>query len=173
MTPDRLNVAVLGPEGVGGFLAAMLAREGSSVLVLASDDTSRALTQNGLRLESGRFGNFAAAVHSATSLSEPVDACIVTVKATQLRDAVQRVPPHALGQALVVPFLNGFEHVDFLRSIYPPSAVFAATIRVETTKVSAGLIRHTSPFASIEIGPIARKPRSRRVDSRTPDGNRS
>jgi 2-dehydropantoate 2-reductase len=155
MTRDRLKVAVLGPGGVGGFLAAMLAHEGSSVVVLASDDTSRAIAQSGFRLESRKFGNFDASVRTAARLSEPVDACFITVKATQLRSAVNRVPATALGRALVIPFLNGIEHVDFLRGVYPPSSVVAATIRIETTKVGPGLIRHTSPFASVDIAPSA------------------
>jgi 2-dehydropantoate 2-reductase len=155
MTADRLNVAVLGPGGVGGFLAAMLAREGSSVLVLASDDSANAIAQSGLRLESRRFGDFTVSVSTATRLADPVDACLITVKATQLRDAVRRVPADAVGRGLVVPFLNGLEHVDFLRTVYPPSSVVAATIRIETTKAGAGLIRHTSPFAAVEIAASA------------------
>ncbi len=151
MTADRLNVAVLGPGGVGGFLAAMLAREGSSVLVLAGDDSANAIEQSGLRLESARFGNFTVSVSTATRLADPVDACLFTVKATQLSDAVGRVPANALGRGIVMPFLNGLEHVDYLRTVYPPASVVAATIRIETTKAEAGLIRHTSPFAAVEI----------------------
>jgi len=155
MAADQLTVAVLGPGGVGGFLAAILAREGSSVLVLASDDSANAIARSGLRLESARFGNFAVAVRTATRLTSPVDACLITVKATQLRDAVGRVPANALGRGLVMPFLNGLEHVDFLRTVYPPASVVAATIRIETTKAEAGLIRHTSPFAAVDIAASA------------------
>jgi len=129
----------------------MLAREGSSVLVLAGDDSSRAIALNGPRLESRKFGNFAATVRTAARLAEPVDACLITVKATHLNDAVDRVPADALGPALVIPFLNGLEHVDRLRAVYPPSSVVAATIRIETAKAEPGLIRHTSPFAAVEL----------------------
>src|SRR6267143_694009 len=152
---DRLDVAVLGPGGVGGFLAAVLAREGSSVVVLASDDTSSAIAEGGLRLESGRFGNFDVSVRTGARLSQPVDACLVTVKATQLRDALLRVPANSIGQGLVIPFLNGLEHVDLLRSMYPPISVVAATIRIEAVKVKPGLIRQTSPFASVEMAASA------------------
>jgi 2-dehydropantoate 2-reductase len=155
VTGGQLNVAVLGPGGVGGFLAAVLAREGSSVLVLASDETSRAIAQNGLRLESPRFGNFAISVRAAAGLTSRVDSLLITVKATQLREALGRVPATALGAALVIPFLNGLEHVDLLRGVYPPSNVVAATIRIETAKVGAGLIRQTSPFASIDMAASA------------------
>jgi len=55
----------------------------------------------------------------------------------------------------VIPFLNGLEHVDFLRSVYPPTSVVAATIRIEAVKVEPGLIRQTSPFASVEMAASA------------------
>jgi 2-dehydropantoate 2-reductase len=152
---ERLNVAVLGPGGVGGLLAALLAREGSSVLVLAGDDTARTLERGGLRLESQRFGNFQVSVRTAARLSEEVDACLITVKATQLEAALDRVPASALGRGLVIPFLNGLDHVDLLRSVYPSSSVAAATIRIETARSEPGLIRHTSPFAAIEIAASA------------------
>src|SRR5260370_8489924 len=155
MTPERLSVAVLGPGGVGGFLAAVLAREGSSVVVLASDGTSRAISQSGLRVESPRFGSFTASIRTAARLSEPVDACLITVKATQLKDAVDRAPANALGPALVIPFLNGIEHVGFLRAVYPPSTVVPPPIPIQTTKSGPGLIRQTSPFASVEIAAFA------------------
>ena len=151
VTEGRLKIAVLGPGGVGGLLAAVLARSGDSVVVLAGDDTAEAIARDGIRLASMRFGDFEAPVQTATRLSEPVDACLITVKATHLPDAVTRVPADVLGDGLVIPFLNGLEHVEFLRSVYPPSSVAAATIRVEAVREGPGVIRQTSPFVIIEI----------------------
>jgi 2-dehydropantoate 2-reductase len=153
MSLDPLNVAVLGPGGVGGFLASMLAREGSSVLMLAGDSTARAIAKNGLQLESPKFGNFTVPVRTASRLADSVDACLITVKATQLDDALERVPADAVGQALIIPFLNGIDHIDHLRALYPAGNVVAATIRIETARVAAGVIRQTSPFASVEVAP--------------------
>ena len=145
------RVAVLGPGGVGGFLAAMLARGGSSVLVLAGDETVRAIARSGLRLESARYGTFEVTPRTATELEHPVDACLITVKATQLHEALDRVPAWKLGHGLVIPFLNGLEHVDLLREVYPPDRVVPATIRIETARVAPGVVRHTSPFAAVDI----------------------
>lgn len=155
-----MRFAVLGPGGVGGLLAALLARSGDEVIVLANEETAGVLRRDGLQVESGRFGNFEVAVRAAETLAEPVDAILVTVKATSLDDAVKRVPPNAIGDGLVVPFLNGLDHVDHLRRVYPPEQVVAATIAIETARVRPGVIRHTSPFASIELagaraGPLA------------------
>ena len=146
-----LRVAVLGPGGVGGLLGGLLARAGATVICLAGTDTAAALDRRGLSVDSGRFGNFTVPVRAAERLSEPVDVCLVTVKATQLDTAVQRVPADVLGGALVVPLLNGVEHVALLRQRYPEAAVVAATIRVESTRVAPAQIRHDSPFASMEL----------------------
>jgi 2-dehydropantoate 2-reductase len=151
MAPEKIRVAVLGPGGVGGLLAALLARAGNEVQVLAGEDTARVIAAAGIRLESRMFGDFNVALGAATRLDGPVDACFIAVKNTQLAAALGRVPSAALGDGLVVPFLNGIDHVDLLRRAYPSANVAPATIRVATARVGAGLIRHSSPFASIEI----------------------
>jgi 2-dehydropantoate 2-reductase len=151
VAPETLSVAVLGPGGIGGLLAALLARGGNSVEVLASEGTARVIAERGIRVESQRFGDFHVSVRAATLLHSAVDACVIAVKNTQLTEALERVPARALGDALVVPFLNGIEHVDLLRSMYPPASVAPATLRVATARVEAGLIRQTSPFASVEL----------------------
>lgn len=155
MALEPLNLAVLGPGGVGGLLGALLARGGNSVQVLAGESTSRAIAQHGLRLESRRFGDFQVSVRTATRLEPPVDACLITVKSNHLREAIKRVPADALGRGLIIPFLNGVEHVGLLREIYPPSSVAPATIRVETARVEPGVIRQTSPFAAVDIAATA------------------
>jgi 2-dehydropantoate 2-reductase len=151
VTAERYHVAVLGPGGVGGLLAALLARAGDSVVVLAGESTARTIGERGLHVQSSRFGDFKVPVDSAVELQTPVDACLVTVKATQLEAALERVPASSLGQALLVPFLNGIDHVARLRTLYPSTSVVAATIRVEVARIEAGTIRQTSPFAAVEI----------------------
>jgi 2-dehydropantoate 2-reductase len=133
------------------LLAALLARSGDSVVVLAGESTARAIGERGLRLQSSRFGDFDVPVDSAVELQAPVDACLITVKATQLETALERIPAAAIGDALLVPFLNGIDHVARIRTLYPSSKVVAATIRVEVARIEAGAIRHSSPFAAVEI----------------------
>jgi 2-dehydropantoate 2-reductase len=148
---DALRVAVLGPGGVGGLLATLLAGQGHEVVCLAGAQTVRALREDGLHLDSRRFGARHERVAAAEVLHAPVDACLVAVKATQLDAALERVPAAVLGDALVVPLLNGVDHVAGLRERYPDARVTAAAIRVESTRIAAGRVHHASPFASVDV----------------------
>jgi 2-dehydropantoate 2-reductase len=76
---------------------------------------------------------------------------LITVKHTALDAALARVPSAALGDALLVPFLNGVEHPAALRARYGPQAVAPSVIRVESTRIAAGVIEHASPFAEIDL----------------------
>jgi 2-dehydropantoate 2-reductase len=146
-----IRVAVLGPGGIGGLLAALLARRGDHVTCLARPATAAHLAEHGLELRSPTLGDAKVTVEAATRLDQPVDVVFVTVKATQLEAAVDAVPPEVLGDGLVVPFLNGIDHMAWLRRRYPADQVVAGTIRIESTRVSPGVIEHASSFAVVEL----------------------
>ncbi|MEU0167730.1 2-dehydropantoate 2-reductase [Streptomyces iakyrus] len=148
---NELTVAVLGPGGVGGLLAALLSRSGHRVICLSGEQTAETLRTGGIQVRSARFGDFAARVEADTELREPVDACLVTVKDTALDAALARVPAPVLGDGLLVPFLNGVEHPAALRARYRPDRVAPAVIRVESTRVAPGVVEHGSPFAEIDL----------------------
>ncbi|WP_203923556.1 ketopantoate reductase family protein [Rugosimonospora africana] len=150
--PDPLwNVAIVGPGGVGGLIGAVLARAGHRVMFVARPETVDALTTGGLTVHSGKFGDFQVPATATARLSGPVDACVLAVKATALDAALERVPAGALGDGLVLPLLNGVEHLPLLRTRFPAAQVVAGAIRVETTRVAPGRIEHTSPFSGIEV----------------------
>ncbi|MFG3722184.1 ketopantoate reductase family protein [Streptomyces massasporeus] len=148
---NELSVAVLGPGGVGGLLAALLSRTGHRVICLSGEKTAETLRTDGIRVRSARFGDFTARVEADTELRERVDACLVTVKHTALDAALARVPAPVLSDGLVVPFLNGVEHPAALRARYRSDRVAPAVIRVESTRVTPGVVEHGSPFAEIDL----------------------
>ncbi|GCD92696.1 ketopantoate reductase family protein [Embleya hyalina] len=154
--PPR-SVAVLGPGGVGGLLAALLSRAGHRVICVAGKETASALRQGGIRVRSGQFGEFTARVEADTHLREPVDLCLITVKHTGLRDALERIPAGAIGDGAILPLLNGVEHPALLREHYGDQAVVPGAIRVESTRLAPGVIEHGSPFTEIDLaGPPER-----------------
>jgi 2-dehydropantoate 2-reductase len=146
-----LRVAVLGAGAVGGLVGALLARTVDGVTLLAGGPTAEALRTRGLSVRSRLLGDVEVAVGVAAELEHPVDACVVAVKAFDLDASLRRIDPDALGAALVVPLLNGVEHVDLLRRRYPRARVVAASIRVESRRTAPGRIEHSSPFLSMEM----------------------
>lgn len=138
---------MLGPGGVGGFVAAALERTGNRVTVVAREETAAAIAEHGLDVDSARLGPLHAEPPAVTTLDRDVDVLVVAVKATGLAAALSRIDaePH-----LVVPMLNGLDHLTPLRERFGPRAV-AATIRIESTRTSPTRIEQTSPFLRVEL----------------------
>jgi 2-dehydropantoate 2-reductase len=143
-----VNVAVLGPGGVGGLVAGALARTGVPVSIVARESTAKAIEQHGLRVSSVRLGEFVAHPHATARLGEPVDVLVVATKATGLAAALERV---AVAPALVLPLLNGLDHVAVLRERFAPASVVAGTIRVEADRPEPGVVVHSSPFLRVDM----------------------
>lgn len=147
-----MRVAVLGPGGVGGLLTAALEQAGTPVLVIAREPTCEAIEADGIRLSSVRFGELVAHPRVQAQLDDrvedAVDVLIVATKATGLQRALGRVrcnPP------LVLPLLNGLDHLSSLRRFFDPATVAAGSIRVESDRPQPGVIVHTSPFLRVDI----------------------
>ena len=163
MVESQWSAAVVGPGGVGGLLGAVLARAGHAVVYVAKPDTAAALNFAGVSVRSTQFGEFDVPATATPRLSERPDMCLIAVKAPSLAAAVASVPAEALGDGLIVPFLNGVDHMAVLRAKFPAAQVVAATIRVEATRVAPGRIEHTSPFSWIEVASDTAPPE--RVDA--------
>ncbi|MGW0444466.1 ketopantoate reductase family protein [Streptosporangium sandarakinum] len=65
--------------------------------------------------------------------------------------ALHRIPAHHLDGGLLLPLLNGVEHVAALRDRYGAQRVVPAVIRVESTRSAPGVIEHGSPFTEIDL----------------------
>lgn len=95
------HIVVLGPGGVGGLIAALASRAGHRVTCLASESTVDVLRRDGITVGSAQFGDFTAPVEADTALREPAGLVFVTVKATSLEAALDRLDPDAIGGALL------------------------------------------------------------------------
>ncbi|MFL5830108.1 MAG: ketopantoate reductase family protein [Solirubrobacteraceae bacterium] len=142
------SIAVLGPGGVGGFIAAALARAGQPVTVVARESTAALIEAEGIAVESARLGDFVGRPRATPALNDPVDVLIVATKAVGLDDALERVDT---APRLVVPLLNGLDHMALLRRRFNASSVVAGTIRIEADRPSPGRIVQTSPFLRVDL----------------------
>lgn len=109
------STVILGPGAIGGFLAAALWKQGIKVTIVARPETARFIKKKGLCLESALLGNFIAHPEAVENLTEIPDVIFITTKTPGLSDALLRITS-AVGQnTVLIPLLNGIEHIDFLR----------------------------------------------------------
>jgi len=156
-----MTIAVLGPGGVGGLLAGALDRAGEAVLVVARELTAEAISARGLHVSSVGLGEFTAHPRAVASLEQPVDALIVATKADALEPALERIRAEP---AIVLPLLNGLDHIAVLRRRFRPESVLAGSIRVEADRPAPGVVVHTSPFLLVDMA-------SRHASAREPMGS--
>lgn len=142
------SVAVLGPGGVGGFVAAALARAHANVVVVAREPAATALTLTGLTVRSAAIGNFVAHPGVVSQLVAPVDVLLIATKATGLEPALDQIRAEP---GLVVPLLNGLEHLSRLREHFGAQRVVAGVIRIESDRPRPGEIVQTSPGSRIDL----------------------
>ena len=168
------GLAVLGAGGVGGFLAAALARSGEEVVLVVRPPTATAIGDRGLRVRSAAVGDFTAHPELATELTTTADALFVATKADGLAaglDRIRTVP------AVVVPLLNGLEHLPLLRERFGAACVPAAVVRIESDRPAPGEIVQSSPACRIDmaagdpraaaaLGPLADRLRAAGIDVR-------
>jgi 2-dehydropantoate 2-reductase len=143
--------AILGAGGVGLLVGGALALAGRPVVLVLRP---AALEQypGGVHVESVVLGEFDVDVPAASRLDRPVDVLWVAVKATQLDEALRVASPAVAPDAVVVPLLNGIDHVERLREVFGPQVIPGA-IRVESERVGVAHVVQASPFVSTDLAP--------------------
>jgi 2-dehydropantoate 2-reductase len=150
------TIAVLGAGGVGGFVGAALARPrpdavavtGSDVIVLAREPTATRVAASGFSVRSQVLGEFESRPRVCAELTTEVDVLLVATKATGLSQALARI---RATPRLIVPLLNGLEHLELLRERFGAERVAAGVIRIESDRPSPGVIVQTSPACRIDM----------------------
>ena len=146
--------AILGAGAVGGLLGALLADRGEDVTVVVRDGTETFPTHMSLQRPDGFvLGGDVRAVKFVHE-DGATDVLWVATKAMDLAEALNAVRGSSPG--IVVPLLNGFEHIQELQRVFPSEAVIPATIAVEVERAEPGSVRMRSPFVRLRIGARAK-----------------
>jgi 2-dehydropantoate 2-reductase len=138
------TVAVLGPGAVGGSLAVRLSLAGVHTICIAPPEAAGIIALAGLVVES-RDGTLTARVEVSEQLVRPVGLLLVTVKAPMLEEAIERIDPAAVSEGVVVPLLNGLEHMKLLRARFDG-------------RVAAGTISHFQAYRAGRVQIIEATP---------------
>ena len=151
---DAPAIAVVGAGGVGSLLAALLARAGHDVRLLARGAALAAIRDHGICMR-GPDGDHSVAI--ARISDEPsrlgtADIVLVTVKTWQLAELGPRLAPLVGASTLVVPMQNGVEASEILARSLSEDRVIGAVCRMIGWTERPGEVRWIGFLPSLTIG---------------------
>ena len=161
-----MRIAVVGPGGVGGLLAAMLARAGEDVRVVARGAQLTAIRNGGIRVDSpaGVFSVAVAAVAADPAALGQADAVLVAVKSWQVAEVAPSLAPLVAPGGVVVPLQNGVEAAGRLAAALGQEAVAGGVINVIAWSEGPGAVKQVGIPPRVIAG--ERGPRAGRASVR-------
>jgi len=139
---EQSKIAVLGVGGVGGFLSSLLAHAGNEVICLQKEEL---IPKGGLTLESAVFGKLKSFPRFTSRLDVAPDILFVATKAIDLPSAAGSLPRNLLKNSIIVPLLNGVDHIGFLRGFLGRRIAVGMVGAIEVRSPGPGLVLHSSP----------------------------
>ena len=147
----KSSILIIGPGGVGGFLACLFWKVGFQVTCLCSERSYSLLEKEGFHLKSRRFGNFTAHPSCVKTLSFKPDLVVIATKSSGLKDALTSIDLDYLKEVPVIPLLNGFEHLELLRKSFHLTALMATIGQLEAFREKPNIFIHGTPSAVVTL----------------------
>jgi 2-dehydropantoate 2-reductase len=138
------TVAILGPGAVGGSFAVRLSQAGIRTICIGPPETVGLMALSGITLEANGFKPANVRPQVVEQLEQPVSLLLITVKAPYLAEALERVDPDTVREGVVVPLLNGLEHMEPIRERFGARVAAASLSRFEAYRVGRMQIVQTT-----------------------------
>ena len=150
-----MRVLILGAGGIGGYLGVRMIEADLDVRFLVRPERAEALRDHGLSLESS-LGSWRG--HPEVVVSDEIDAAsdvvVLSCKAYDLDAALDAVAPAVGPQSIVVPFLNGIQHVDTIIARFGEIRVWAGVAHIGVTTGTPNRIVHLNDLNTFLIGAL-------------------
>ena len=161
-----MKTVIFGTGAVGGYYGGRLAHAGQDITFIARGEHLTAIRETGLRVDSIQ-GDFL--VHPAKATDDPgsigtADLVVIAVKAWQLDDVIEQMRPLVGEQTIILPLLNGMEHMDKLLSAFDRKNILGGLCRISAHVAAPGYIRHVGVQPYIAFGELDNT-RSQRVET--------
>jgi len=160
-----MKFAIFATGGVGGYFGGRLAQAGHDVTFIARGRHLAAIQESGLRVDS-IGGDFIVKPVQATDSPQSikdVDCVILAVKSWQLPEAIDGMKPLMSDGTVILPLMNGIEHIDQLRDAFGDHAL-GGLCRISSFIQSPGHVAHVGVKPYISFGEFDRS-KSERVQS--------
>ena len=148
-----MRIAVMGPGGLGGRYAVILAQAGEEVSLIARGAHLEAIREKGITLRDGDVD----VTVQITATNDPseigaVDLVLFCVKTYDLDQAAEQLRPIVGDDTMVLSVLNGVDSVDRLACILGKECVIAGATYASGIKVGPGVVACGGMQADLVFG---------------------
>lgn len=147
-----MRIMVLGAGAVGGYFGGRLAAAGEDVIFLVRETRARQLA-DGLRIES-RYGDITVPVQ-VVKPGEPAarpDIIVLACKSYGLSGALEAIAPHIRSETVILPVLNGLNHVPVIASRFSEAIVWGGVAHIGATLGPDGTVKHLNELHRLTVG---------------------
>ena len=145
------TVAILGPGAVGGTFAVRLSEAHHRTICVGTPEIVGLMALSGITLEANGSKPVNVRPMMVERLVQPVSLLVVAVKAPYLAEALERIEPDAVEHAVVLPLLNGLEHVELIRARLPGRVAAASLSQFEAYRVGRMQIVQGTPSGVVTM----------------------
>jgi len=151
-----MKFLIFGTGGVGGYFGGRLAQAGEDVTFIARENHLKAILDSGLRVDSinGDFLIHPARATDSIQADQRPDVILLAVKSFQLDDAIDQILPLVEGATVILPLLNGVDHIDILVKEFGTEHVLGGMCRISSFVADAGHIKHIAIDPYIAFGEL-------------------
>lgn len=147
-----MKILIVGAGGVGGFFGAKLFQAGADITYLLREQRHQLIQAQGLMVETPR-GSFTIRpqVVLADQLEPIYDLIILACKAFDLESTLISIAK-ASSKGIILPFLNGFTHLDTLDHRFGKERVMGGVAHIAATISASGVVKQLTELSSLTIG---------------------
>ncbi|MGH8746038.1 MAG: ketopantoate reductase family protein [Burkholderiales bacterium] len=150
-----MRLLVIGAGSTGGYFGGRLAQAGRDVTFLVRPGRAAQLREKGLRIVSPHGdATLQPKLVTADRIDGPYDAVLLAVKGFQFDAALEQMAPAIGPQTMILPVLNGMQHMEVLARRFSPRNLVGCALKVATTLDDDGGIIQLTPMQDLAYGEL-------------------
>ncbi|SDI26231.1 ketopantoate reductase family protein [Natribacillus halophilus] len=149
-----LKFLVVGAGAVGGYFGGRLFEAGEDVTFLVRPKRRQQLQKTGLVLQSVKGDANLAPPLIEKGETDTFDVILLSTKAYQLENVASDLTPFMHEETVLIPLLNGMEHLETLKRFFKKEAILGGLCFIESTLTPEGYIQHTSSGHRLTFGEL-------------------
>ncbi|RUL78346.1 2-dehydropantoate 2-reductase [Dyella choica] len=149
-----MKILVVGAGAIGGYFGGRLLESGQDVTFLVRKARAQMLARDGLQIRSpaGDASLASPPTVQAGALRDSFDLIILSCKAYHLQQALEDMAPAVGAQTVILPLLNGMQHLERLDARFGAERVLGGLCVIPATVGADGIVRHLGASAGLSFG---------------------